>query len=276
MNAKPNTWTIAYRKPRANRFQRVTNWHGTWAQACELAHDFAEANPELQVFYVPTAASEADGTNPEDAGNILVDSGKRVRMIDNGELSGDVLDYALGLLMGDAVKEDAAITEAHLGQAEDAGMTIPAYLACLKGHTSKGEIFLSGLWKAPISEMTKVVVFDGGARYGVTAGTAAYYTGEVQDMPDGEISKCVHCKSTTLLPESEEIDSPEKELDSIDAFLIEAERILTDLSARALKAENEAWDRGTWDAECWTGAAKGMVSARENVQWLQAYRKHNA
>lgn len=80
------TWTLAYRKPTANRFQRVTNWAGTWAQALELAQAFSKAHPELQVWYVPSAASEVNGA-PEDAGNVMVDSGKRIRIRDNGALT---------------------------------------------------------------------------------------------------------------------------------------------------------------------------------------------
>lgn len=77
------TWTLAYRKRTANRFQRMTNWAGTWAQALELARTFGEAHPELDVWYVPSLESEANGA-PEDAGNILTDTGRRVRIRDNG------------------------------------------------------------------------------------------------------------------------------------------------------------------------------------------------
>lgn len=77
-------WTIAYRKPRANRFLRVTNWQGTWAQALAVSQVFAAAHPELQVWYVPTAASDANGA-PEDIGNILVDTGRRVRIVEGGD-----------------------------------------------------------------------------------------------------------------------------------------------------------------------------------------------
>lgn len=83
-------WTLAYRKRTANRFQRVTNWSGTWHQAVQLARVFGEAHPELQVWYVPTAASEANGC-PEDAGNILVDSGRRVRIRETGELTPELI-----------------------------------------------------------------------------------------------------------------------------------------------------------------------------------------
>jgi hypothetical protein len=79
-------WTLAYRKRTANRFQRVTNWSGTWAQALELARSFSQAHPELDVWYVPTQASEANGA-AEDAGNVLTDTGRRVRIRENGALT---------------------------------------------------------------------------------------------------------------------------------------------------------------------------------------------
>lgn len=93
-----NAWTIAYRKPTANRFQRVTNWTGSWHEAVEMAGLIAEAHPELQVYYVTTAAHEAWEKTQVlgeqwnvDHGNILVDSGKRVRMVDTGAIDADEL-----------------------------------------------------------------------------------------------------------------------------------------------------------------------------------------
>jgi hypothetical protein len=100
--ATVTTWTLAYRKPNANRFQRVTNWSGTWHQAYELCSTFAKAHPELQVYYTTTAATEqrqaaeiAAGTlharYAEDHGNIMIDSGKRIRIFDNGTLPAEIL-----------------------------------------------------------------------------------------------------------------------------------------------------------------------------------------
>ena len=83
------TWTLAYRKPKANRFQRVNNWGGTWHQARDLAGKFAQANPGLQVYYVPSAASETPGH--EDTGNVLSETGRRVRIRETGELSPEML-----------------------------------------------------------------------------------------------------------------------------------------------------------------------------------------
>src|SRR5690349_4918585 len=83
MNIDPQTWTIAYRKPRANRFLRVSTWSGTWAQAVAMARLFGEANPDLQVWYTSTRAAELDGkVTVEDVANIMTDSGKRVRIVE--------------------------------------------------------------------------------------------------------------------------------------------------------------------------------------------------
>jgi hypothetical protein len=81
-------WTIAYRKPTANRFLRADDFAGTWAQASELAGRFAEANPSLQVYFVPTKAHEIEHPT-EDSGNILTETGRRVRIVEGrtvGEL----------------------------------------------------------------------------------------------------------------------------------------------------------------------------------------------
>lgn len=93
-----NTWTIAYRKPRANKFHRVTDWAGTWNEAYEMAKTFGERNPGMQIYYVPTKAAEDDqaariatGELPDfgysaDWGNVMVDSGKRIRMTETGTI----------------------------------------------------------------------------------------------------------------------------------------------------------------------------------------------
>ena len=84
--------------------------------------------------------------------------------------------------------------------------------------------------------MTKVVVFDNGKRYGVTAGTASTYTGEVYDMPKGEAVKCEDCKEVTLTPEtvSEEIAILNDTLSSLRKF-----------RARAWKVYRDAENAGT-------------------------------
>lgn len=75
---EPRNWTIAYRKPRANKFHRVTDWQGTWQQAVDQADRLARAHPELQVYYVATKAAEDAGyVTREDSGVIAVDNGRR-------------------------------------------------------------------------------------------------------------------------------------------------------------------------------------------------------
>jgi hypothetical protein len=82
-----STWTIAYRKPRANKFHRVTDWSGTWREAYEMANRFAKLYPGMQVYYVSTlSAEEAGDVVPEDRGNVMVDSGKRIQMTETGKL----------------------------------------------------------------------------------------------------------------------------------------------------------------------------------------------
>lgn len=99
-------WTIAFRKPRANRFQRVTDWCGTWSEAVEMSGRFVKLNPEMQCYYVTTAEYEARDAIElpkrvargeisqdyadslmADHGNILTDdTRKRVRMLNTGKL----------------------------------------------------------------------------------------------------------------------------------------------------------------------------------------------
>lgn len=91
-------WTIAYRKPTGPWFQRV-DLELTWHQAVAVAGQLTELRPDLVVWYTTTkacedaalAAYEADPTDlnrsyAEDAGNVMVDSGKRVAIKDTGKL----------------------------------------------------------------------------------------------------------------------------------------------------------------------------------------------
>ncbi|GAB3847249.1 hypothetical protein GCM10029963_28360 [Micromonospora andamanensis] len=95
------TWTIAYRKPRANHFKRAANFSGTWHQAREAAALFLAANPGMQVYYVTTAeqeqaeaaevaAGKLSADYALDHGNILTDAGKRVRIRETGELPAEI------------------------------------------------------------------------------------------------------------------------------------------------------------------------------------------
>lgn len=82
---KTRFWTIAWRKPRANRFHRATDLATDWHTASTVAAAVGYLRPDLQVWYVPTKAAEESGyVSAEDVGNILVPSGRRVRIVDDG------------------------------------------------------------------------------------------------------------------------------------------------------------------------------------------------
>ena len=86
------TWTLAYRKKNASTAKRVTNWAGTWNEAYEMARRFGALHPELQIWYVSSRASELAGrVHLEDIGNLLLDSGKRIPMTENGSLPSELL-----------------------------------------------------------------------------------------------------------------------------------------------------------------------------------------
>uniref|UniRef100_A0AB38ZP64 Uncharacterized protein n=1 Tax=Mycobacterium phage Wildflower TaxID=3141619 RepID=A0AB38ZP64_9VIRU len=81
-------WTVAWRNPRANRFRRATDLATDWHTASAVAAKAREARPDLEVWYVPTKAAEESGyVSAEDVGNILVPSGRRVRIVDDGKLA---------------------------------------------------------------------------------------------------------------------------------------------------------------------------------------------
>lgn len=94
-------WTVAYRKRTGPVFHRVTNWAGTWHQAEDMARRLMVARPDLQVWYVPTLAYEQANPGHEDNGTVLTDSGKRVKIRDNGTLPE-------GLLIPAPVETDAS------------------------------------------------------------------------------------------------------------------------------------------------------------------------
>src|SRR6185369_16308712 len=82
-NYEPARWTVAYRNPRANRFLRVNGWAGTWNEARLMGQRFGTEYPDLQVWLTTTKDAEASGyCVPEDVGNVMVESGKRVRVLD--------------------------------------------------------------------------------------------------------------------------------------------------------------------------------------------------
>lgn len=80
-------WTLAYRNRRANHFKRVTDVATSWDAARELANEFKVQLPDLDIWVTTTRQAEIDGyTCAEDAGNILTDSGRRVKMRETGSL----------------------------------------------------------------------------------------------------------------------------------------------------------------------------------------------
>lgn len=112
-------WTLAWRNSRyANRLVRATNWAGTWSQAFYLAGEMREAmvkagHSDAQVYYVTTLEYEreqareiAAGTlrreYAEDHGNVLMETGRRVRMVDSGSIPASVLSMALQLDVAEA------------------------------------------------------------------------------------------------------------------------------------------------------------------------------
>jgi hypothetical protein len=78
-------WTVAFRNPRANRFLRYSGMSVEWQAAVDYARELTAARPDLQVWYTTTA--EYDRTHPnEDSNNILVESGRRVRVFETDSL----------------------------------------------------------------------------------------------------------------------------------------------------------------------------------------------
>jgi hypothetical protein len=111
--APAQSWTIAWRKRTANHFKRATNWAGTWAEAYEMAAAFGELHPDMQVYYTTTIGYEqwmrdeiAAGTlvdhgYSEDWGNIMVDSGKRIKVRETGVIEAELLDADINKLAGE-------------------------------------------------------------------------------------------------------------------------------------------------------------------------------
>lgn len=88
----PTTWTIAIR-PNAQRgiFHRVAGIALTWHHASDLGTWIARQWPEAAVWTVPTVAAEQDAAkvsraHAEDVGNVLVGTGRRIRIAEDGVL----------------------------------------------------------------------------------------------------------------------------------------------------------------------------------------------
>jgi hypothetical protein len=82
-------WTIAIR-PNAKRgiFHRV-DLALTWDQAVDLAQYVGKLLPAADVWYVPNATYDAAHPGHEDSYNVMVDTGKRIRIKDDGVLPFD-------------------------------------------------------------------------------------------------------------------------------------------------------------------------------------------
>ncbi len=97
-------WTVAWRTRRATSIVRALNWAGSWAEAVDMAASVGELLGDgYQVWYTSSLegerrvqymidSGELDASYAEDHGNILVDSGARVRITDTGMLPAELLD----------------------------------------------------------------------------------------------------------------------------------------------------------------------------------------
>jgi hypothetical protein len=116
-------WTIAYRKRTANRFHRV-DLALTWRQAYDLAGRAVQAAPDRQVYYVTNAASEREEaariaagdlaeSYADDHRNVMVDSGKKIRIVEGGSLDDLNLSPDDIKAVRDAPHREKAVEQAH-------------------------------------------------------------------------------------------------------------------------------------------------------------------
>jgi hypothetical protein len=83
-------WTIAYRTGTDPYFHRVNDWNGTWEQAYAKSGEFAHSHPDYSIYYIPTRDAEMAGYgDKEDIGNILLDNGQRVHIVDDGSINAE-------------------------------------------------------------------------------------------------------------------------------------------------------------------------------------------
>jgi hypothetical protein len=124
MSDRRTNWTLVYRNPQVNHFERVTNWSGTWPQAHLLVLAFAELHPGLQVLDAPTTTYERQRTREimsrvtsgeytqreadaflADNRTVLVD-GQRVPVRETGTLSPEELRLVLSVAGAQAELDD--------------------------------------------------------------------------------------------------------------------------------------------------------------------------
>jgi hypothetical protein len=72
--------TIAYRKPKANRYLRVNDWSGTGREAFDMIARIREGRPDLDMITVLADRRESDGFT-------RTASGHHVRIMEGGSLS---------------------------------------------------------------------------------------------------------------------------------------------------------------------------------------------
>lgn len=124
-------WTVAWRRAKGNLATRAINWAGTWAEAVEMAESVGELLGDgYQVWYTTTLAQEQaeseriaagtlDAAYSVDHANITLDTGRRLRVVDNGMVPAELLDRQVETVA--RTMRDAAITArgeryGHLGK----------------------------------------------------------------------------------------------------------------------------------------------------------------
>jgi hypothetical protein len=160
-----------------------------------------------------------------------------------------------------ASDENATIDEAYGAHCEDNGITIPAYLACRKAHSRKGEIKSGGFWNCCEANPTHVVTFDDGAKQAVCKGCANAYSGEVADIPADVVTayKCV-CGDSYLATQ----DDWDNALAEIDAMPVAEETVTEETVTEETISEESVsvsiaphscatWDRAVRMSDCDNG-----------------------
>lgn len=167
-----------------------------------------------------------------------------------------------------AYEQDAVITEAYEVTAENAGITIPQYLACQNKHIKRGEIRISGFWVQPREWLTKVVTFDEGLKQAVSKGDARSFRGQIEDMPaGGKDVVCECCKETYYI-----LDSAEKDVVTIDGFLSEIMNAIAPIAERAQRYQNNAIENDSPEADQWVQVAKDTMRLMGDIEWMRHYR----
>lgn len=102
----------------------------------------------------------------------------------------------IAFLEYEAIEQNESITEAYEIHAEKAGLTLPEFLKCKKGHAKRGEIKIGDFWDCCAAKPTKVVIWDDGSKQAVCTACSRAYRGGVTDLPAGDDVMCKCCKKT--------------------------------------------------------------------------------